>query len=408
MNHWIAEQYPDASETAGGEDGGGSNGARAAAAIPQLGLWFYAAALVVGAALATIVARRVTGVLAAMVTGGALALGLFAQVAFSYHVALLLIATGLVIGKRYGTVTVRSLLPLAVISAAIALAQMYVLHANGVESLRQIFGAMAGRPSLWPYPAIAQYSLVPALLFVAGIGVSLWHLAQRRPVPDHVLLGVLGVWVPLLLIGLFKWNIPMRYTAAEIVPLLLCAFAAAQWLLTPRDFGRAAQRTGMVAAVVSLLVINPLALARTANSGYRDHPDHQGAALYIRSIHPAPNDILIAEDVLQQTYYLGRVDYWLEARDVAGQFVRNVNGRLEDFYTNTPLMGTAEQLEQLLAQRDRGTIYVIGSGENQEDGRAFMRGPGLNALLQSARFQEIWRGRDGTTVVLKAPPPAAE
>jgi hypothetical protein len=88
MNHWIAEQYPDASETAGGEDGGGSNGARAAAAIPQLGLWFYAAALVVGAALATIVARRVTGVLAAMVTGGALALGLFAQVAFSYHVAL--------------------------------------------------------------------------------------------------------------------------------------------------------------------------------------------------------------------------------------------------------------------------------------------------------------------------------
>jgi hypothetical protein len=406
MNHFIAEQYPDASETAGGEDGG-SSGARAAAAIPQLGLWFYAAALVVAAALASIAARRVTGVLAAVLTGGALALGLFAQVAFSYHIAFLLIATGLIIGKRYGTVTALSLLPLAAISAAIAAAQIYVLHANGVESLRQIFGAMTGRPSVWPYPAIAEYSRIAGLLFAAGIVAALWRLAQRRPVPDHVLLGVLGIWIPLLLIGVFKWNIPMRYTAAQIVPLLLCAFAAAQWLLTPRDSGRIARWNGIVAALASLLVINPIALARTANSGYKDHPDHQGAALYIRSIHPAPRDVLVAEDVLQQTYYLGRVDYWLEAQDVAGGFVRNVDGRLEDFYTNTPLLGTAGQLEQLLARRDRGAIYVIGSGENQEDGRAYMRGPGLNALLHSARFQEVWRGRDGVTVVLKAPAPAA-
>jgi hypothetical protein len=143
------------------------------------------------------------------------------------------------------------------------------------------------------------------------------------------------------------------------------------------------------------------------NSGYTNHPDHQGAAAYIRSIHPAPRDILIAEDVLEQTYYLGHVDYWLESRDVAGGYVRMRNGRLEDFYTNVPLIGTAEELEALIARRDRGAIYVIGSGENQADGRRFMRGPGLSALLESPRFKEVWRGRDKLTTVLKVPPPDA-
>jgi hypothetical protein len=401
VDHWIASQYPPPTEMPG-DIANVPSGARAAAAIPQLGWWFYAAALAVGAALAAIVARRVNGALAAATTGGALALALFAQVAFSYHVAALLAATGLIIGQRYGRVTMRSLLPLAAIGFVIAAAQIYVLHVNGVESLRQIFGAMAGRPSLWPYPRIAEYSEVAALLFAAGIVVSLWRLAQRRPVPDFILFGVLGVWIPLLLIGMFKWNVPMRYTAAQIMPMLLCAFAVAQWF-----FARSLRWQAAVAAGVAVLAINPFVFAREVGVGYANSPDHKGAAEYMRSIHPGPRDIILAEDVLEQTYYLGHVDYWLISRDVVTEFVRMKNGRLRDMYTDVPLLGTAEELEELIARPDRGAIYVIGSGENQADGRRHARGPGLSALLQSPRFKEVWRGRDNLTVVLKVPPPGA-
>ena len=46
-------------------------------------------------------------------------------------------------------------------------------------------------------------------------------------------------------------------------------------------------------------------------------------------------NIVIAEDVLQQTYYLGHVDYWLVSQHVASSFVTNVNGVLKDFSTVT-------------------------------------------------------------------------
>ncbi|HEV7715514.1 MAG TPA: hypothetical protein VGO53_07955, partial [Steroidobacteraceae bacterium] len=97
-----------------------------------------------------------------------------------------------------------------------------------------------------------------------------------------------------------------------------------------------------------------------------------------------------------------------EARDVAGMFVRPLNGEVQDFYTNTTLIGTPEQLEQLLARPDRGDIYVIGSGENQADGRRYMRGPGLASLLESSRFKVVYRGRDGLTTVLEAPAPSRQ
>ena len=46
--------------------------------------------------------------------------------------------------------------------------------------------------------------------------------------PDYVLLGLLGVWIPMFTIGFFMWSMPPRYTVASLLPMLLCAFAFAQ------------------------------------------------------------------------------------------------------------------------------------------------------------------------------------
>jgi hypothetical protein len=157
-----------------------------------------------------------------------------------------------------------------------------------------------------------------------------------------------------------------------------------------------------------ILVVNPLQVARSVDSGYANHPDHKGAAEFVAHLHPGPRDIVIAEDVLQQTYYLGHVDYWLVNKQVAAPFMHRVNGRWLDFYTDTPLIGTGSELEQLVEKPDRGAIYVIGSGENQEDGRRHMRAFGIAQALRSPPFRSVYVGRDGLTRVWKvdAPPPS--
>jgi hypothetical protein len=224
-------------------------------------------------------------------------------------------------------------------------------------------------------------------------------------VPDFLLLLVLGVWVPLIAIGLFRWNVALRYTSVQTIPLLLCAFAAAQWFLKGR--GRALRLQAVAATVAFVLVVNPIAFAHTVHSGYATNPDHQGAAKFMQSVNPGPRDIVIAEDVLEQTYYLGHVDYWLESQQVAAPYVLNVNGVLRDFYTNTPLIGSPGDLQRLIDQPGRGAIYIIGSGENQEDGRRYMRGEGLANMLASPEFKVVFRGRDDLTKVLKLPAPGA-
>jgi hypothetical protein len=408
VDHWIGSHYPDAGDVQG--DDGGAGGPQAGEAIPRLGLILLALAATAAAAVSTFMVSTVAPRIPAIAAGVLIALGLLAQFAYWYHSGIVLIAAGIVVALRYGTIGPTRLIALASICAVIAAIQLYLLNAGGVGSLRQMLGAMTGRPSVWPLITVAQYSLGAALLLAAGVVVAAWRLAKGRQIPDFMLFMVLAVWVPLLLIGVFKWSVPLRYTAVQALPFLLTAFAAAQWLLSLRARQRATEGrfAAIVAAAACVLVVNPAAVARTVNSGYESHPDHQGAAAFIQSLPFNDRDIVIAEDVLQQTYYLGHVDYWLQARDVAGMFVRNLDGQLADFYTNTPLIGTAEDLQRLIDQPDRGAIYVIGSGENQEDGRRRARGPGLAEMLESPRFRVVWRGRDGLTTVLMIPAPSRE
>jgi hypothetical protein len=159
------------------------------------------------------------------------------------------------------------------------------------------------------------------------------------------------------------------------------------------------------AAVVCLLVIDPARLHAAVDPTYANYPDHIGAAEFVESQHLRPNDILIAEDALMQTYYLGHVDYWLQDREMAAPFLRRVDGRWVDEYTGAPLIGSGAQLEQLVESRDRGAIYVIGSGEDQQDGRKLMRGLGIAQVLDSPAFHLVYVGRDGLTDVWKVDPP---
>ena len=404
IDHWVVSAYPSSRDVGGDDEGVGSPGA--AEAIPQVAWWMFAVAAVGAAALSAFTVRLVRERVAAVAAAALIALGLLAQVAFSYHLAALFLIVGAIIAMRSGQLTVGRVLPLAIVSAALMAGQFYLLHAKGVASIHQIFGAMLGWPSVWPQIAVAHYSIFAGLLAGLALVASLWCLARRKPVPDFVLLILLGVWVPLIAIGLFRWNVALRYTAVQTIPLLLGGFAAAQWFLRSR--GASLLRwEGIVAAIVCVLAVNPAAFARIVHSGYKTNPDHQGAARFIQNVNPGPRDIVIAEDVLEQTYYLGHVDYWLQDQKVAAPYVLNHEGVWKDFYTNTPLVGSADDLQKLIDKPGRGAIYIIGSGENQEDGRRYVRGESLSKMLESPEFKVVFRGRDDLTKVLKLPAPGA-
>ncbi|MDB6042997.1 MAG: hypothetical protein JWM63_1548 [Gammaproteobacteria bacterium] len=427
IDTWIGRQYPQSLEADGGAV---LNGPHAPGVIPHLGrLWLLATALPALAFATWIVPRR--GVMAVLLLAAALVAG----ASLSWHLAALLTIGGLVMARRRGELSTPRLALFFAAGAVLAGGQAAFLFTHAAGSSKQIVGVMLGWPSVWPFISIAGYSVVTAVLVVGALAGGLWRLAHRERVPDHVLLLVLGLWIPLLMIGFMKWNIPPRYAAAQIVPMLLGGFAAAQWATTwatqrwlarrrPASagsgspavpalgeaiFGQRPSPTGVAAALaatlVLVLVINPLRVAKAVDSGYANHPDHKGAAEFVAALHPGPRDIIVAEDVLQQTYYLGHVNYWLVNKQVAAPFMHLVKGQPLDLYTNTQLIGTGAELEQLVDRTDRGAIYIIGSGENQEDGRGLMRSFGIAEVLQSPPFQVVYRGRDGLTEVWKVLPP---
>ena len=407
LNHWISAEYPHQVEDS--IAAAVTNAPRAAHAPPLDPLWPLLAVL--PAAALSWLAMRARGVLPAVL----LAASLVAQTARLYHVAILLVVAALVLARRDGKLPAGRLGIYLAVCVLLAGAQVGFLWEHRAGSLPQILGLLLGWPSVRPFIAIAHFSQAAMLVAACGVAAGLWRLAHREAVPDHVLLFCLGVWLPLLQIGYLRWDIPPRYAEAQIMPLLIAAFASAQWAAR-RLAGRASERVplpasqpfwgGLAAGIFLLLVIDPAQLEAAVDPTYAHYPDHKGAARFVESLHPKPDDVIVAEDTLMQTYYLGHVDYWLMNEEVAAEFMHEVDGRWLDEYTNTPLLGTGRQLQRLVDSRDRGAIYVIGSGENQQDGRGLMRGLGIAQELHSPAFHLIYVGSDGLTDVWKVDPPA--
>jgi Dolichyl-phosphate-mannose-protein mannosyltransferase len=367
------------------------------------------AGVIAAALLAVYVARSVNVRTSAIAVAVLLFAGLLCELALFYHVGVVLILCGAILAQRNAGKALPRIAVLLALSLVLAVSQFSFLHHASGESLRKTLGMMVGLPGIWSYLRAAMYSPAAWLIVCLAVLHALWQLAQRRRLPDYWLFFILAVWLPVFALGLFTWDVEARYTEFALLPLLVCALAASQEVSAV--IARRLSPTvvpvvqGVMAAVAVILIVNPISLAHAVNAGYSIHPDHKGAAEFIRSIRPRPDDVIIAEDSLQQTYYLGHIDYWLRGMNDAGEFVYRKGGVLRDIYTDAPLIGSGAELMALVDRRDRGAIYVIGTAEFKGDDLRLMRGGGIYEALQRPIFAPVFLGRDGLTQVWKVRAP---
>lgn len=329
--------------------------------------------------------------------------GVLACSMYHYHIGAIMLLVGSVTWNRESRGYLSRLSIIFAALAALAAAQLYVLYNSGDFPGRSLIGAIVGLPSIWPLLRFSEYSPGAVILFALAAAIAVFRLSKNQPVPDFFMLFSIAVWGPLFLVGFFSWYVPPRYTLGALPFFLLCCVAGLAYIARNSPLHstivKSRALTSALAVALTLVIVNPNALSQVINVDYSSRPDHKGAAEFVLSLPLKSNDIVVAEDALQQRYYLGRTDYWLLNIEFARQFAVVRGSELRDQYTGATVLGSGAELTRVLEMDKSGDLYIIGSGENFTDGRRRMRGNGISEVLGSDKLEPIFTGRDGYTVV---------
>jgi len=244
----------------------------------------------------------------------------------------------------------------------------------------------------FPYPnwftLFALFSGV-TLLFLAAMVYIVSIKKTESNLNIRVLL--LVSLFPLILIGIFEKWAPARYLV-QAFPFIFIITTYALYTATHTLFHNRFADAGKAAFIFVCLIIfsgilgghGLLPSYKVATVDYGDrlnkqalifpfYPDHKNPGEYVAA-HRQDNDIVIAEDVIQQRWYAGKIDYWLrQYDDVKGNhftFLRE-DQKLYDIYANSAI-ATAEILKSLSRDKSRRT-WLITSGETHHEHDLYLR-----------------------------------
>jgi hypothetical protein len=334
-----------------------------------------------------------------------LAIGAAACAMLHYHIGAIALLAGAILWLRSDLRNPARLLIVGALVGVMALVQFYILHGTGEFPGRTIIGAFVGTPSIWPVLRFAGFSPIGIALLVATLVFAVYQLIRGHPIPVHYLFFAMAVWAPLVAMGLVRWNVAERYTIGALPFFLLALIASVMYAVRNTGWGAGLRRNTVATAAISVLfiaaVINPAAAWQASRNDYSDHPDHKGAAEFIRKLNPGPDDIILAEDSINQMYYLERVNYRLQNFVGATNHAVLRDGTLYDQYTGLPVIGTGSEFEAILDSNVSRNIFVIGDGQVSDTLRRRNRGNGIAEVLDSDRLEVIYAGRDLRTQVWK-------
>lgn len=330
-------------------------------------------------------------------------LGLLAIALLHYHIGGILLLLGIAFWFRAPGFDKRWIFLPLFLAAVLSVIHLFTLHGSGLYPGQKLIGALVGLPSIWPVLRFLGYSPIAGAIYVAAMIFMIVRFSRGASFPLSFLFFTIAVWLPLLILGVFAWDMPPRYAQGQLGFFLLAVFASLAYMAKHVGWYSSNQRLSSPLFVVLLLIsaafVNPVLLTRTVNAGYERHPDHKGAAEFIESLDLPSDAILVAEDSLQQAYYLGKVDYWLkDLRDVyLFSFVKD--GQLFDQYTGAKVITTGGELMQLFDASSGREVYIIGSGENFVGEKRLFRGEGIAQVLTSDSLDVVFDGRDGKTKI---------
>ena len=267
----------------------------------------------------------------------------------------------------------------------------------------------------YPFPYLLyQATEYPGviLFFLIGVADSVFGPPQRH----HKLITVLSLafLIPVYALGVIMEWAPDRYLL-PVYPLVLIVassglLACCTWLAhrLPVKGLRCPALLGLLLVASGLLGAHGLPQAITHSptsygsktTGMDVYPDHRAPGCYVRA-HLQPSDIVVAEDALQQHWYVGRVDYWL--RNPAGHTFYSYldeNGHQRDIYVSSQI--TTDDVIEGLTTNFTTRIWVITSGETRSQPEYYLpKGTPQHAWLDSVMREHDARlyGRDGLSAV---------
>ncbi|MFQ5688801.1 MAG: glycosyltransferase family 39 protein [Gemmatimonadota bacterium] len=251
------------------------------------------------------------------------------------------------------------------------------------------FGVSGGLKAVmafpFPYPVyLARQSPGGMFLFVA---VCAW-LALRRPRPGEEGVRACALTAVLLMTAIgvaSRWG-PTRFLSpAEPFLLLVAGWGLARGLAAGVERWAKGRRLSIaptwIAAGLGLALVasgllggegvRQVIRGATLRPGepvneliytYPFRPDHRGPGRYVRDRLRA-DDVVIAEDPLEQRWYAGRADFWFRAFNDARRYLYPAaDGGLRDIYVDSRLLRGAAELDSLIAAV-RGRAWLITSGE---------------------------------------------
>ena len=268
-----------------------------------------------------------------------------------------------------------------------------------------------------PFPYLPYLgTLLPmmiALFFVTAAGLSYF----RPRYGDQALrASVIFVLLYALMVGFDVQYAPWRYLF-PMYPWIVLTTAAGIWWAAEYLMSRHSRlsETATIGAI-SLLILaggigghGILAVSRVLEVDYGERapwydqgltgrPDHRGAGLFVRAA-MQPDDIIIAEDPLQQRWYVGQVDYWLRSFRDARMYLRQTDdGSLHDIYVWSELMTDPPDASWL--NRPDRSVWLITSIETAGRRDIYLENDQLQWLTDIEKSNTpVHMSRDGVTAV---------
>lgn len=299
------------------------------------------------------------------------------------------------------------------VAAAAGIAAVQV--AREVAAQGPVEGIKAALVLPFPYLGVLarEFPVLTGVFLALAVWLAAVRDGRRR---DDLRAVVLAALLPFLVVGMAKdWG-GMRYLLPAYPFVLLAAGAgvalAARWVADRLELRPSAFHALAVAAVLAGAFGNHGVPAAVATVGLAHgeavdadlhqipfRPDHESAGEFLRA-RRSDDDVVVAEDPLQQRWYAGDVDYWFrDFGDARAYLYVTEGGQLRDIYVGSELIRKTGKLASLAA-RTSGRVWFVTSGETTDQRDYYLDADQRRWLdsLQNAR-DAAFTARDGVTKV---------